>query len=207
MAELVVRPSIRTPPNGELSGREYVNNTSKSLMTFITRLHSMLRRFPLRRRTRPVGASWVSRGVSPGKHKRLTLMIELVAAPIETLFTKTTNLMSMTGHGRTLPTETPAPFWKYRSRRGWGRSGSSCTKMACSGAEGQPIVWASHVKSRRATLTASTGVYLPLRTSGSTSAWWGILERPLQSPPKFSGGGILHFGGGRRRYVDRKSVV
>ena len=37
------------------------------------------------------------------------LMMLLVAAPMETLLAKRTNLMSITGHSLTLPTETPAP--------------------------------------------------------------------------------------------------
>ena len=37
------------------------------------------------------------------------LMMLLVAAPMQTLFARTTNLISKTLHCRTLPTDTPAP--------------------------------------------------------------------------------------------------
>lgn len=98
-------------------------------------------------------------------------MMELVAAPMLTLELRTTSLMSRTGHSRTRPTCTFAPFSSRRSRRGcwsacgttgqqrarlavpskveeeaqrtWGRSGASCTTMACCGADGQPIFCAS----------------------------------------------------------------
>ena len=50
--------------------------------------------------------------------EKRTLMIELVAAPMLTLELRTTSLRSRTGHSRTRPTCTLAPFSSCRSRRG-----------------------------------------------------------------------------------------
>src|SRR5258706_8875194 len=100
------------------------------------------------------------------------LMMLLVAAPMATLFDIMTNLMSRTGHMRILPTCTPAPYWKSLSKRGCGRSWSSCTVMHCAGAEGHPSACTSQVYAPSTSATrAGVGGGRRVKCTDTHSVW------------------------------------
>ena len=80
------------------------------------------------------------------------------------------NLKSAIEHGRMRPTLIDIPFPASRSRRGWGRSASSLTRIGCSGAVGRPRRCGSPENLDKASLTASADALL-LRRTVTDSRW------------------------------------